>query len=48
VLLVEATFDVRIADTALAPDRGDFGKDTIAVRVNLVMLPGHPSPSGGN
>jgi polyisoprenoid-binding protein YceI len=47
VLLVEAAFDVRIADTALAPDRGDFGKDTIAVRVNLVMLPGHPSSPGG-
>jgi len=39
ILLVEARFEIRIADTALAPDRGDFGKDTIPLRVNLVMRP---------
>ncbi len=48
VLLVEAALEIRIADTELAPDRGDFGKDTIAIRVNLVLQPGHPSAPGGN
>ena len=47
LVLVEAAFDLRIADTELAADRGDFGKDTIGVRVNLVLRPGHPISSGG-
>jgi polyisoprenoid-binding protein YceI len=54
LLLVEARFEIRIADTALAPDRGDFGKDTIPLRVNVMMRPdvivqdqGHQNPPGG-
>ena len=50
VLVTEARFEIRIADTALAPDRGDFGKDTIPLRVNVMMRPqveGHHSPPGG-
>jgi hypothetical protein len=36
-LLVTASFVVPILETALAPDRGDFDKDKIPVRVSMVL-----------
>ena len=37
VMLVQAHFDLVIAETALAPDAGDFDGDRIPVHVSLVM-----------
>jgi polyisoprenoid-binding protein YceI len=38
-LLVDAHLTVRIAETALAPDAGDFDGDEIPVHVTLVLVP---------
>ena len=37
VLLVTATFSIRIAETALAADAGDFDGDRLPIAVSLVL-----------
>jgi len=40
VLLLQAELELRISETALAPDKGDFDGDALPIQVQLVLRSG--------